>query len=132
MRIGYLLVPIGLLSVATTALVGCGPPFTDVLNAKASPDGRAVAAEVVEARGFAAPVTYGLTLSRPGGDPRSGKVLLVWADDKPLSYRWSSSKVLLVQRPCGARPPSPSEPSGSSSNVPVKLVFGETSDCSAS
>ena len=76
--------------------------FTDVVDSKASPDGRIVAAQVWEDHGLGGPHNSGIVVVAKGTDPRDGEpVMLEGEDFRPLVYRWTGPDALEVRLPCG-------------------------------
>lgn len=78
------------------------PGFTNLIDQKLSPDGKIVAAYVVENYGGMTGTTYGLTLSAAGTNVLQGQPILTEGeDDAAIAYRWLSDDALLVRLPCG-------------------------------
>jgi hypothetical protein len=76
--------------------------FTDVLGIKLSPGGKIRAASVVESRGFAAPTTYGITLSSISENPLDARPVITAGEYRnEIDYKWMDAKTLAIRLPCG-------------------------------
>jgi hypothetical protein len=95
-----------LLLALLLAVAACSPSpvhrFTDVADARASPDGRAVAALVWDEHGPKAPHVSALVVVPRGTDPRDGAPVILTSDDfHPIDYAWAGPAALTLRLPCG-------------------------------
>lgn len=94
------------LLLVTLLLAACSAPpghrFTDVAEAKRSPDGRAVAALVWDEHGPAAPHVSGIVVVAAGAEPRDGMPVVLTSDDfLPIAFAWTGPAALTLRLPCG-------------------------------
>ena len=95
-------VAFGMLFLAPWLSGGSPHKFTDLLGTKLSPDGKIMAAFVVESRGFASPTTFAITLSQAPENPLDARPIITegeYRDD--IWYEWSNAKTLTIRLPCG-------------------------------
>ena len=92
----------GFLAILTLASCSRAEEFTDLMSSKTSPDGRLIAAYVVDNPGLGAGTNLAITVGPAKSDPLKARSVLTWGEDgRPPGFDWLQDGSLLIRLPCG-------------------------------